>query len=40
MRKAAPPPKADPNEAPDMVKLGAEVSERLHKMVRLLVGKK
>src|SRR3990167_2387134 len=32
-RKATPIPKSDPNDNVDMVKLGAEVAERLHKMV-------
>lgn len=37
-RKAEPPPVQDPNESPDMVRLGKEVAERLHRMVDLVVG--
>jgi hypothetical protein len=37
-RKGTPIPKPDPNDAPDMVALGAEVAKRLHKMVDLVVG--
>lgn len=32
-RKGAPPIVPDPNDSPDMVKLGADVAERLHKMI-------
>lgn len=32
-RKAAPPPKHDPNDDPDMVKLGADVALRLHNLI-------
>lgn len=32
-RKAAPPPKHDPNDDPDMIKLGAEVAARLHSLI-------
>lgn len=35
-RKSAPLPVPDPNEHPDMIKLGAEVEERLHRMVDIL----
>ncbi len=38
-RKSAPIPKADPNENPDMVKLGAEVSARLHKLVDIFADR-
>lgn len=37
IRKATPRPAADPNEQPDMVRMGAEVAERLHRMVDLIV---
>ncbi len=37
-RKSAPLPTPDPNESPDMVKLGAEVAERLEKMIAKAVG--
>lgn len=37
-RKATPPAAPDPNDAPDMRLLGAQVAERLHKMVDLVVG--
>ena len=36
MRKATPPERPDPNDAPDMVAMGAEVAKRLHKMVDLV----
>lgn len=32
-RKATPPAMPDPNDSPDMVKLGAEVGSRLHKLI-------
>lgn len=32
-RKATPPTRPDPNDNPDMVKLGGEVAARLHKMI-------
>lgn len=38
IRKASPPRVEDPNEHPDMVKLGAEVAARLHKMVDMVCG--
>jgi hypothetical protein len=38
IRKATPAKAADPNDSPDMAKLGAEVAERLHKMVDLVCG--
>lgn len=37
MRKAQPPPIADPNDDVDMVKLGKEVAARLHKLVDQVV---
>ncbi len=37
-RKAMPLPKADPNEHPDMVKLGAETKERVHRAIDLVCG--
>ncbi len=37
-RKATPPAAPDPNDDVDMVRLGADVAERLHKMVDLVVG--
>ncbi len=36
-RKEAPPVKEDPNDRPDMVKLGAEVEARFFKMIDLVV---
>ncbi len=38
IRKATPAKAADPNDHPDMAKLGADVAERLHKMVDLVCG--
>lgn len=32
-RKATPPSRPDPNENPDLIKLGKQVAERLHKMI-------
>lgn len=37
-RKATPPTKADPNDHPDMVKLGAEVAERMHAIIKQVSG--
>jgi hypothetical protein len=36
IRKATPPTQADPNDSPDMVKLGAEVEARFFKMIELV----
>lgn len=36
IRKATPPERPDPNDSPDMVALGKQVAERLHKMVDLV----
>ena len=33
IRKATPPERPDPNDNPDFQKLGAQVAERLHKMI-------
>lgn len=33
-RKAAPPPKSDPNDDMDLRKLGAEVAKRLHRLAK------
>ena len=38
MRKATPPERQDPNEHPDMVKLGEEWEARMHKMIDLVCG--
>lgn len=35
-RKATPPAKPDPNDSPDMIKLGAEVAARLHEMIDIV----
>jgi hypothetical protein len=37
-RKAQPPPEVDPNDTPDMVALGAQVAERLHRMIDQVEG--
>lgn len=36
IRKATPPEQADPNDSPDMVKLGADVEKRFLKMIDLV----
>lgn len=33
-RKATPPTKSDPNDQPDMLKLAADVSERMHAIIK------